>query len=111
MTTPEQQRKLYEWLRPECSVKDMNVLQGEPGACVILGYCIDGTFIGWCPPLYNSDGPDMNIWHYKAVPKLEEDGISVMFLSWTGRWLMCPKDRFLAPVCDVDPWAATVEWL
>jgi len=110
MTTPEQQRDLYEWLGfPKPREKD-----GQ-------WYYYDGSngiveFVKSCPPLYNSDGTyDANTWQHLAIPKLEGGDCLIGFTNcdmWGNlrhQWVISPGR--VGQYCDPDPWAATAEWL
>ena len=108
MTTLEQQRALYEFMFPELEGKEWTLWDD---ANLFAYDSKTGKGICILPRLYNPDGPDMNTWHYKAVPKLKED-CDIEYKH--GHWYVNPWKR---PRCEiahwgrVDPWAATVEWL
>jgi len=113
MTTPEQQRELYEFMFPELG-KEWHIgwcyeCGGPP---MPLACNSEGGVVRELPLLYNPDGtPDMNTFMFNARLRLVAD-CDVEFKH--GNWYVNPWKRPRRDIAHwgrVDPWAATAEYL
>ena len=113
MTTPEQQRKLYEFMFPELEGRKWKFVEDGDGN--LHGTWVTGRgrnahrhYID-LPRLYNPDGtPCVDMFLKYGEPKLLEQGYEVNFYSNVG-WGIGFDNRWYWD--SADPWAATVEYL
>jgi hypothetical protein len=104
--TEQQQRTLYEWLRPELKGKDWVLRDiGPLGGKQAHTKPVFGQVMAYLPPL------DYNTFMGEAVPKLAKEKVAVSF-SYDSWWF---NDRHWPPtfesICNADPWLALVEYL
>jgi hypothetical protein len=111
--TEQQQRVIYEWLRPELKGKDWAIDHEATSHVDVIGI-VDGVLLV-LPSL------DYNTFMTGAVPKLYGEGCSVTFkrlvtdsdyreegyykLIWGG------YPEVIHEACNHDPWLAVIEYL